>query len=434
MILGELINAVSGKVFGLLDESVNYNDIKINSKLVLNGDVFVAIRGRKFDGHDFIDEAIENGAVFIITEIELNTGIPYILVSDSVKAIGDITHYMIKKYNPLVIGVTGSVGKSTTKNLLYTVLKSKYNVLTNEKNFNNNIGVPLTVFNLNENIDVLLLELGMNHLGEISYLSNMVNPDIGVITNIGSSHIGYLGSKEKILETKLEILDGMDKKVLFVNGDDVLLKKVDSFKSGFNSYNDLVGYDVNSNLFNSSFKIKSNGKEYDVFVNVQNHLLSDVLLSINVALYMGVSIEDILSSLKKYRSLDMRMNVFRDLNNNIVIDDCYNSSFESLIGVLSVLEKEDMEKLLILGDINELGEYGALIHKSLSTYINRINNKEVYLVGPLMKNVNSFSLHFDSYNDLLDYLNKKTIKNKIVLIKGSRCMKLENIVKHFKKL
>lgn len=432
MSINELLTSTKGKLINKINLEEKFNKIKINSKEISKDDIFIAIIGENHDGHNFIDEAINKGAKLIITQKEIETNTPYIIVKDTTLALGDIAKYMVKKYKPKVIAITGSVGKTTTKNILYKLLKTNYNTLTNEKNYNNNIGVPLTIFNLKKENEILLLELGMNHPKEISYLSNIINPNISAITNIGSSHIGYLKTKENILKAKLEILEGMKEKILFINGDDKLLKNIkNTHTSGFNKNNDLIGYDINSNLYSSSFKINYKNKEYIINTNLPRHLLNNVLLAIHIALYLNIDIKQIQETLKNYKSENMRMDIIKDINNNTIINDCYNSSFESLTGVLKSLEEESQEKILILGDIKELGNLSKEIHQSLTPYIEKITNKEVYLVGKEMQNIKTKAKYFDNYEDLLTYLTTKKIENKLILIKGSRSMKLENITNYF---
>lgn len=432
MNINEILTSTKGKLINNINLEEKYNQIKINSKEIKKNDIFIAIIGENHDGHSFINEAIKNGAKLIITQREININTPYIIVKNTTKALGDIAHYMIKKYKPKVIAITGSVGKTTTKSILYSLLKIKYNVLTNEKNYNNNIGVPLTIFNLTKENEILLLELGMNHSKEISYLSNMINPNISAITNIGSSHIGYLKTKENILKAKLEILEGMKEKILFVNGDDELLKNIkNTHTSGFNKSNKLIGYSINSNLYSSSFKINYKDKEYIINTSLPRHLLNNALIAINIAIYLNIDIKDIQKTLESYKSEKMRMDILKDINNNIIINDCYNSSFESLTGILKILENEKQNKILIIGDIKELGDKSQEIHKSLKPYIEKINNKEVYLIGEEVKNIKTNAHFFDNYKDLLIYIKNKKIKNKLILIKGSRSMKLENITEYF---
>ena len=430
MKIKDIIKSTKGKLVGIIDENDTYRKIKIDSNEVKENDIFVAIVGENNDGHNYINEAIKNKAKLIITSRKVNSKIPYIIVKDTTVALSNIAKAYLKKYRPNVIAITGSVGKTTTRNILLKLLKTKYNTVANKKNYNNKIGVPLTIFNINENTEILILEIGMNHLKEISYLSKLVKPNVSAITNIGTSHIGYLENKENILKAKLEILDGMKEKILFVNGDDKLLRKIkNTKKSGFSKVNNLKGYDLKSSLYKSTFKIKYNEKEYKIDVPVQKHLTTNVMLAINIALYYKIDIKDIIKELKDYKAFDMRMNIIKTKNNTI-INDCYNSSFESLTSILKIIKEEKKKKLLILGDIKELGNLSKEIHQSLKPYIDKIENKEVILVGKEMENLDVEAQHFKNYQETIEYLKAKKIKNKLILIKGSRSMKLENITEY----
>ena len=430
MKIKDIIKSTKGKLVGIIDENDTYRKIKIDSNEVKENDIFVAIVGENNDGHNYINEAIKNKAKLIITSRKVNSKIPYIIVKDTTVALSNIAKAYLKKYRPNVIAITGSVGKTTTRNILLKLLKTKYNTVANKKNYNNKIGVPLTIFNINENTEILILEIGMNHLKEISYLSKLVKPNVSAITNIGTSHIGYLENKENILKAKLEILDGMKEKILFVNGDDKLLRKIkNTKKSGFSKVNNLKGYDLKSSLYKSTFKIKYNEKEYKIDVPVQKHLTTNVMLAINIALYYKIDIKDIIKELKDYKAFDMRMNIIKTKNNTI-INDCYNSSFESLTSILKIIKEEKKKKLLILGDIKELGNLSKEIHQSLKPYIDKIENKEVILVGKEMENLDVEAQHFKNYQETIEYLKTKKIKNKLILIKGSRGMKLENITNY----
>lgn len=432
MNINDILKATNGKLYNKINLNETYNHIKINSKEIEKNDIFIAIKGKKYDGHNFINE-IAKKAKIIISEKKLNINCPYILVEDTIKSMGDIAKYMIKKYKPNVIAITGSVGKTTTRNIIYNLLKTKYNVLTNEKNYNNNIGVPLTVFNLNEKTDILLLEIGMNHLKEISYLSKMISPNTSVITNIGSSHIGKLKSKENILMAKLEILDGMKEKILFINGDDEYLKNIMNIKlikSGFNKDNNLIGYNLKTNLYSSTFNIKYKDKEYKININLPKHLLNNVLNSISIALYYKIDINKVIKTLKKYKTYNQRMTIEKDKNKNTIINDCYNSSFESLTGILEVLQNEKQKKLLILGDIKELGDKSKEIHQKIKKYLDKIDNKQLILVGEEMKNIKTEAKYFNNYIETVNYLKKQKIKDTLILIKASHSLEFTNIVNY----
>ena len=407
---------------------IKINKFKINSKEIQKGDCYIAIKANK-DGHKYIKEAVKNGASLIIVSKKQTQNIPTILVQNTNASLGKIASLIREKYNPKVIAITGSVGKTTTRELLYTILKTKYKCMQSEKNYNNHIGLPLTIFNLNKDTEIAITEMGMNHLGEIKYLSKMVKPDIAVITNIGSSHIGNLGSKENILKAKLEIKEGL-KGPLFVKGDDPLLKNEKAYKSGFQNTNDLIAYELKSTLTASSFKIKLKNKEYQIKVNLPSHLINNVLITIQIGLYLNVDINDIITALSTYQTYDMRMNIIKK-NSNTIINDCYNSSLESLTGVLNAIKDEKQKKLLIIGDINELGLYATQIHQKIPKLLDNISNKEVIFIGPNLKKINyQNAYHFDNYQETITFLKTKKIENTLILIKASRSLKLENITNY----
>lgn len=425
----DILNQLEGTLINKINLNLNINKFKINSKEIKKGDCYIALVATK-DGHKYIKEAIKNGATLIIVSKKVSYNIPTILVQNTTKALGQIASYIRKKYNPKVIAITGSVGKTTTRQLIYTILKSKYKCLQSEKNYNNHIGVPLTMFNLTQDDEIAIVEMGMNHLNEIKYLSKMINPDIAVITNIGSSHIGNLGSKENILKAKLEIKEGLQGP-LFVNGDDNLLKNQSAYKSGFNQNNDLIAYNLSSSLNHSKFNIKIKNKEYQITINLPKHLINDVLIAIHIGLFLNIDIKNIQNSLKTYQSYNMRMNIIQAKNNNTIINDCYNSSLESLKGVLTLVQSENQNKLLILGDINELGIYTTQIHNQIPKLLDKINNKEVILIGKNMQKVKYHNaLYFNNYLETINFLKNKKIKDTLILIKASRSLKLENITNY----
>lgn len=425
----DILNVTKGSLINKINLNLTINKFKINSKEINKGDCYIALIGNT-DGHKYIKEAIKNGASLIIVSKKLSYNIPTILVQNTNKAIGNIASLIRKTYNPKIIAITGSVGKTTTRELIYTILKTKYKCHQSKKNHNNHIGVPLTMFDLNKDDEIAIIEMGMNHFGEIKYLSKMITPDIAVITNIGTSHIGNLGSKKNILKAKLEIKEGL-KGPLFVNGDDKFLKSEYAIKSGFGNNNDLIAYNLTSSLTSSTFKIDLD-KSYEIKVNLPSHLISDALIAINIGLYLKIDIKNIIDALNNYQSYNMRMNILKDKNNNTIINDCYNSSLESLTGVLNLLENEIESKILILGDINELGIFSNQIHNKIPFLLDKINNKKVILIGKNMQKINyKNAIYFKDYKETIDYLKKQVIKNTLILIKASRSLKLENITNYF---
>ena len=423
----EILNITKGTLINKINLNLNINRFKINSKEINKGDCYIALIGNT-DGHKYIKNAIKNEASLIIVSKKVSYNIPTILVQDTTKTLGFLATLIRNKYQPKVIAITGSVGKTTTRQLIYTILKTKYKCHQSQKNYNNHIGVPLTMFDLNKDDEFAIVEMGMNHLNEIKYLSKMVTPDIAVITNIGTSHIGNLGSKENILKAKLEIKEGL-KGPLFVNGDDELLQKEKAYKSGFSENNDLIAYNLKSSLTNSIFNININNQKYEIKINLPAHLINNVLIAIHIGLYLNVDINTIIKALENYQSFDMRMNILNDKHNNTIINDCYNSSLESLKGVLNLLQNEKQKKLLILGDINELGSFSEKIHQTIPALLNKINNKEVIFIGEKITKIKYKAIYFNNYKEVVNYLKNKKIKDTLILIKASRSLKLENITR-----
>ena len=426
----DILKTTQGTLINKINLNTQIHKFKINSKKIQKGDCYIALVGNT-DGHKYIQEAIQNGASSIIVNRKVSYNIPTILVQNTTKTLGFLASFIRKKYNPKIIAITGSVGKTTTRELIYIILNQKYQCHQSKKNYNNHIGVPLTLFDLNPTDEIAIIEMGMNHKNEIKYLSNMVTPNIAVITNIGTSHIGNLGSKENILKAKLEIKEGLIGP-LFVNGDDKYLKDLKAYKSGFNHNNDLTAYNLTSSLTKSTFDIFLHNQKYSINVNLPAHLINNVLIAIHIGLYLNVDISTIIKTLNNFKSYNMRMNILKDKNNNTIINDCYNSSLESLTGVLKLIQKEKQKKLLIIGDINELGNFTSIIHQKIPTLLNEINNKNIIFVGPKTNHINyENAMHFNNYQETINYLKSQKIKDTLILIKASRTLRLENITNYF---
>lgn len=402
------------------------NKIKFDSRNIQKNDIFIAIKGNNFDGNDFIVEAIKKGAIYCITDKDINNK-KCIKVLDIKKFIFDLTNYIRCKYNIPLIAITGSNGKTTTKELIYQILKSKYNILKSEGNNNNIYGVSKTLFNLDEKYDLILLELGSNHSGEISYLSKMCNPTYSIITNIGTSHIGNFKSKKNIFKEKISILDGMKEKKLIVNGDDKYLKKLNYYKCGINYGNNLVAYNIRSDYNKLNFNIHIDS-EYEVEFNYPiMHFINDILLAIKIALDFNIDMNDIVEGIKNFNNIDMRMNIIKT-SKYVIINDCYNSSFESLKGGINYLKTLSGNKIIILGDILELGSYSKEIHKKVNRYLKTVKDSLVLTKGEYTKYING--IHFKNNDDIIEYLKGMALKGKYIYVKGSRKMKLEEIVKY----
>lgn len=410
MYLKDIFKLIGGNLYS----DVKVNKIKTNSKEISEGDLFIAINS----GHDYIIDAINNGASAVICEKDFNYDIPKIIVNSTIGSLGKIAKYIRSSYNIPLIAITGSVGKTTTKELIYSILSEKYKVLKSLKNQNNHIGLPLTLFNLDATYDVIVVELGMNHFNEISYLSQICKPDYAIITNIGSAHIGNLGSKKNILKAKLEILDGLNNGYLIVNKNDKYLKKLKY--PNIIKVNDKTLKVKNLNIGkNVTFDID----DVHFIFNSYSHLLDNVFIAIKIGLMFDIDLKTISEVIKKYQNIEGRLNIIK--NKYTIIDDSYNSSFESLIGGLKQLENKDEFKIIVLGDMLELGKYSNTYHKKINKYLKKIKNKEVLLIGKYTNLIKG--KHFDNVKDIISYIKTKDINGSIIYVKGSHAFNLDKI-------
>lgn len=373
------------------------NKIRTDSRLLNENDVFICIK----NGYKYIEEALSKNVSLIITEKDTNykTDIPIIKVESTIKILGIIAKYIRNKYKGVVIAITGSNGKTTTKELLSHVLESKYKILKNKDNLNNNIGVPNTILELDNTYDYLILELGTNHPGEIKYLSSIVSPNISIITNIGSSHIGNFGSSKNILKEKLDIKGD----ILFLNGEDTYLKDIDGIKVYRNEY------------------------DYKCI----EHLTMDYYLVFKVCEYLKLSYEEVVKRVDSFTMINSRMNI-SVINNITLIDDAYNASLESTIGGINTLKKYN-RKLIILGDILELGIYSEQIHKKIDEHIKKLDNYFLITLGNYTEMLNS-DIHFNDIDKLIDYIGNINYYNyDVIYIKGSHKTGLYKIASEINK-
>ena len=414
--------------------------ISTDTRTINKGDLYIALKGERFDGHDYIDKAFENGAVAVLSEKECNY--PCVLVKDTGKALLDLAAYYRMLFNTAVVGITGSVGKTTTKEMVACVLESKYKTLKTKGNLNNQIGLPLTLFGLTEDTQTAVIEMGMSGKGEISVLSETAKPDVAVITNIGYSHIEFFGSREAICEAKLEILDGMtDEAPLVLNADDDLLDAFTDevrplvFYGIDNPCCDVRGINLTEKGESTKFEILYGGKNYIAEIpTVGKHNVYDALAAFCVGLICSVPAEDIINALKNYVPSGMRQRIETKGEQTVIID-CYNASPTSMEASLSVLGKREGRKIAVLGDMLELGEQGKKLHADLADVAKEQNVDLVLCLGNEMKNMkqkaDEISLscyHFDDKKSLSAYLKEELKSGDNVLFKGSRGMALEEII------
>lgn len=445
----EVINAVGGKVVGKTTTLDSYIQTVVTDSRVktING-LFFAIVGENTDGHNYISMAKDNGAVAAVISKELeeyDEEVVYILVDDTIDALSLLATWYRTKFNIPVVAVTGSVGKTTTKEIIASVLGVKYKVLKTEGNLNSEIGAPLTVLNLNHSHDIAVIEMGMDHLGQIYNISKIVKPDTAVISNIGVAHIEYLKTRENILKAKTEVFENMNADgVAILNADDDMLVKVQNDMNkiwyGYSENADVRAIDTDVDYTEGVVKARVliNNKEYEIRIpGLSKHLVYAALTGIAVGLRYDMSVEDIVKGLESYKGIKMRMDVKKLDNDILLIDDTYNAnpvSMKSLIDTVALANKQT--KTVIMGDMYELGEETLNGHKEVIEHAIQSGITNIVVVGENMKEaynvlnedikerVNWYETKEELYENLIKYL----VQNSVIAAKASRGMKFENIV------
>lgn len=435
--LSDLVKATNGKI--LFGNDLDIESISTSSNETEKNTLFIPIKGERFDAHDFIGDALKNGAKGYICDREIiNENASYaILVKDTKKALMDIASYYIDKFNTDVIALTGSVGKTTTKEFVANVLMQKYETIRTQKNYNNEIGMPFTVFSINSKTEKAVIEMGMSNFNEIVKYSMASKPDVAIITNIGVSHIEYLKSQEGILKAKCEIFAGMKENgVAILNGDDRFLwslKDKLNFKTVFfgieNEKCDVLAKDVK--VYEDNLKFSINGTEFEVDI-MGKHNVYNALASYCVAKLYNMEDKLIQKGYKSFKSDGIRQSIC-EKDGIKFINDCYNASPQSVKSSVDVLCNFEGRKIAILGDMLELGENTNIYHKEIGEYLNEKDVNILLTVGNLTKNIHNEAkcekIHFENNTEIVKYLNENAKKGDIILVKGSRGMKMEEIFK-----
>ena len=428
--------------------------VSTDSRQINPGDIFIALKGDNFDGHEYIEVAIKKGASAIITHIKCELSVPVIIVEDTLMAYQKLAAYYRSKFDFPVIGITGSNGKTTTREMIYTILSRKYHVLTPEKNFNNGIGLPRTIFRFDDSYDVAVLEMGMNHLGEIDTLTKIAKPTIGIITNVGKAHIGNLGSQENIKKAKFEIVNGIkDNGLLILNGADEYLANYSSdrfYVEYVNNYENslLRAKDIEYCGSGMNFVVYNENEECSCKLSVLgNHNVYNALEAIHCCMHLGISLSEACETLSHYKSVSMRNEVSYD-KGIAIIKDYYNASPDSMKVAIELLlnknKHKNNKKFAILGQMKELGEYSAAEHTKLAQLCSEANLDYVFFIGDdheaFAAGIGNTPSKFFSNSErselmkaLLEFVTSGRLnQGDIVLIKGSRGMKMEDFYESLK--
>jgi len=429
-------------------ENLSDKGVSIDSRTIRKGEIFIAIKGKNYDGHDFIDKAVKKGASAIVASrrIKLKKNIPLIQVPNTVGALGEIAAYNRRRFNIPVIGITGSTGKTSVKEMTAHILGAKFKVLKNKGTENNFIGLPLTLLKLNSNHTAAVLEMGANHVGEIDRLSSILQPTLGLITNIGPSHLKYFKNLNTVLKAKSEILNHLPDDQLILNGDDRMLariyrrsnsitfglsKKCSLFASGISAGPDQLEFDLNGE---TRFKLNVSGA----------HNVYNALAGIAIASHLGMDLDTIKRRLASFKSLPMRMNV-GSIKGVTFINDAYNASPLSAKCAIEFLTgwSTKAKKILVMGDMLELGRRCVMFHRDVGELAARLSIDRIITVGRLSKHINStaqangikkeFLWQCKNTDEAASVLSKICKRGDIVLVKGSRAMAMEGVIKEFRK-
>lgn len=415
--------------------------ISTDSRNIKDGDLFIALIGQKFDGHEFVQSCYEKGAAAVLVSKEVDVECPQIIVDDTLVALREIAKYYRDKFKTPIIAVTGSTGKTSTKEMIASVLQEKFNVHKTKQNFNNEIGLPLTLFELEKEHDISVLEMGMNNLGEIERLAYIARPTIGVITNIGTAHIENLKSRENILKAKMEITSFFDNKnTLIVNGDDEYLSTLENLPfrvikvstKGKGDYNalDIVNLGENGVEFKCNYK----GKIHEFRIILPGiHNVYNALVAIAIADIYNLTVDEVINGIINFKPGKLRMDIINLEKGIKLINDCYNANLDSMKAALDVLgDYRNNRRIAVLGDMFELGSFSEKAHREVGDYAKSkcdlliaVGNDAKFIFEESNKSIKSF--YFNTKEEACQFLNTEIKDNDVVLIKASRGMQMEYI-------
>ena len=426
-------------------ENILFRGAGNDTRTIGPGELFVALEGAR-DGHDFIGTAMENGAAAVLCRKKMGD-YPAIYVDDPRKALGRLAHKERRRLGMQVVAVTGSVGKSTTKEMIAQVLEAGYHTAKTPVNHNNDIGVPMAILAMPDGTEAAVLEMGMNHFGEISYLSRMGCPNMAVIVNIGTSHIEYLGSAEGIRQAKMEIIDGLHPKgTLFLNGDDPMLRdlpeklkqKVVYFGTGDNCQ--VKARDIYSGDGCLRFTVDDGRVTFPVEIPMEGmHFVADAMAAVSVGLAMEIPPEKIQQKLLNFQNMEGRQEIIRT-EKYTIIKDCYNAGPESMQAALEVLGAQKGRKIAVLGDMLELGDcaeaehyrIGRIAAEKADLVLSLGPNGERVLIGTVTGGMpQNRTQHFDDRDSLIAALRRAAKPGDVLLFKGSRGMYMEKVLSGF---
>ena len=405
-----------------------------DSRKIKNNCIFFSLKGENFNGNEFANSAVKKGAMLaVVDEKKFSQNKEnYILVENCLETLQNLANFHRKKLNTKIIGITGSNGKTTTKELINSVLKTHFITYCTKGNLNNHIGVPLSLLEISKNTEVAIIEMGANHIGEIKLLSEIVEPDYGYITNFGKAHLEGFGSEEGVIKGKTELYKFLFKRngFIFYNSDDEKQKYLLSDyknKFGFGIKSSDLNYTIKSENPTIILEVNNNIIESTLF---GNYNIQNIISAVTVGMYLKIPIEKISNGISNYISSNNRSQIV-EINSNKIILDAYNANPSSMLLAIKSFEKSKLQnKVLILGDMFELGQYENKFHQEIIDYCENLNINRVFLVGKIFsKTIHSRKfLSSANYIELSKRKEFKEIKNSNLLIKGSRGIQLEKLL------
>lgn len=436
------LSEIASALGGTYTAEAEINAVCIDTRKITPGCLFICIKGERFDAHDFADEALEKGAAAVMIDEDITPNGAYIKVESTTKALLALGGYYRSKFDIPVVALTGSVGKTTTKEFTHLVVNAKYNAIKTQGNLNNEIGLPQMLFQIDSSIEAAVIEMGMNHFGEISRLVNATKPTIGLITNIGVSHIENLGSRDGILKAKLEILEGLKEGApLILNADNDKLATVKDDKHKIYFYGvdngDFRAKNIVEDNESTSFDIEYFGNTQSIKIpTIGIHNVYNALAAFAVGYFLDVDASDAANALSNYVPAGMRQKTVK-VGDITAIEDCYNASPDSMRAALKTLHDiKGNKKIAVLGDMLELGDYakeahsmvGEMVAENKIDYLLAFGCDAKYYVQTAKEKGCQNAFLFDDKAELSKKLVEIANSGDAVIFKGSRGMKLEDVI------
>lgn len=430
---------------GKADAPLPLFEVNTDSRKKTKQSLFIPLIGEKFDGHDFADQALTNGAAAFLWDktkplpAGISEDFPVFFTNDTLSALQQLASRYRTEVNPIVIGITGSNGKTTTKDLTASVVSNSFRTHFTKGNFNNHIGLPLTILSMPQDTEVLIVEMGMSNFGEIELLSSIARPDYAIITNIGESHIEYLGSREGIAKAKMEITKGMpDSGIVIIDGDEPLLEDIKQ-----THHTESCGFTPSSEQRIDRIEVTEQGTDFQ-FLNKNYHVslfgkhhAKNAVFAITIGKHLGISPEKMQAGLHSLQQTGMRFEIMNGKSGSTIINDAYNASPTSMKAAIEVVKEMTgyREKVLILGDVLELGDHSEALHRSVAdviahpiTAVYTYGTEAKFISDELIKKKQQIKIaHFTEKQLLLQEL-KQYEDQSLLLFKASRGLKFESLI------